>query len=164
MNTTYKYCVSPFKFAVAAATCIISLLLTAVQLYLQEWAATALFLIIALLFLAVAVINGSVITISPSGISRSFAFISLSRQSWSDIAEVGVIGTKVFNNKDSKRTGTRYIYFSNACLDDEGRFQLALKWPPKGMMYLQYTKERLESVQLLWEKKVESYNAGDVFF
>lgn len=159
-----QYFVSPFKLAVAACTSIFSFIIAGVQIYLGEGLAAILFLTIAILFLAVAAINGSVVAFSPSGVQKKLVFFTLSSLSWPDIKEVGVVGTRVFNGHHSERTGTRYIYFSTSSLSEEERFSLALKWPPKKMIYLQYSKARLETIQFLWEKRIDTYNAGDVFF
>lgn len=159
---THSYCIAPFKLAVSGLTSIVSFLMAGVQFYAKDWAGAVLFLIIALLFLAVAVINGSVITVDPSGIRKRFLSFSLGSLSWEEVAEVGVIGTRVFFRRPN-RTGTRYIYFSPEPLDENKRFRLALEWPPRKGFYLQYTEKRLEAVHLLWTKEIETYNAGDTF-
>ena len=122
-----------------------------------------LFGIGAVLFIFVAFLYGSTITLDAKGLSRSFFGIPICSVSWSEIAEVGVIGLKVFNNNDTKRTGTRYIYFSPLPLDKDSRFRLALEWPPRDMLYLYYSKERAAAVQSLWNRTIETYNAGNLF-
>ena len=159
-----QYCVSPFKLAVSICTSLFSFLMAGVQIFLREWPAVILFFSVAVIFFAVAAANGSLIVLSPEGIQKKLAFLTLATLDWSDIKEVGVIGTKVFNGNHPSRTGTRYIYLSTAAFTDQERFRLALAWPPRNMIYLQYSKERLETVQLLWEGKIDTYNAGDVFF
>ena len=152
------------KFAIALGTSIVSLALTVIALSMRRWAAALPLLLIALVFLYVMVLYGARISVTEKGVSRSFLHISMGILSWTDIQEVGVLGVKVFNGKTG-RTGRRYIYLSPERLDDKRRFSLALEWPPKDhrILFLQYTQERLDTIQTQWSKPVDAYNAGDIF-
>ena len=91
--------------------------------------------------------------------------IPIKTYSWDQIKEVGVVGTKVFNGTGkNKKPGRRYIYFSPEELDEDSRFQMTLEWPPsREILYCIYTKYHAEYVQLLWQKPIATYNAGDLF-
>lgn len=140
--------------------CVFLALLSAA---LHQWITLVLFSLIAAVFVAVGVLYGSTLTLDEQGLALHFFGVPLRTMPWSQVAEVGVVGLKVFNNNDAKHTGTRYIYFSPRKLDKDGRFRLALEWPPKDMFYLCYTRGRLTAVQTLLSGPVESYNAGDIF-
>lgn len=79
---------------------------------------------------------------------------------WEDIKEVGVIGTKVFPKTSSNKGGRKYIYFSPEELDEDSRFDLALKWPPK-IPYTSHSDAKLDAVMLIWRKPVAYYNTPD---
>jgi hypothetical protein len=120
--------------------------------------------VIVVLFGWFTISNGAVIIVAKDEIRKTFWGITLSRVSWAMVQEVGVVGTKIFKASDTKLQGERYIYLSPKKLDENERFQLALKWPPRNMVYFYYTKERMDQIQLIWDNVVDSYNAGDVFF
>lgn len=159
-----RYLVHTFKFVVALATCILSLILAGVMVYLHEWIALPFLALIFVVFAFVTVLYGSTISVDETGIHQAFLGISHRSVPWSDVREVGIVGLKVFNNNEPKLTGSRYIYFSPRTLDDAARFKLALEWPPKDMLYVSYTHQRVEEIQLLWNGPIETYNAGDAFF
>lgn len=129
-----------------------------------SWIAAAVFAAVAAVFVYVSVLYGSTLTLDEAGLRRSFFGLRLHTVPWSAIAEVGVVGLKVFNNNDPKRTGTLYLYFSPRALDKDSRFKLALEWPPRDMLYLCYTKDRAAAVRALWSGPIKTFNAGDLFF
>ena len=112
---------------------------------MHNWLALVLFSLFAAVFVVICVLYGSTLILDEQGLSLRFFGLPLRAMRWSEIAEVGVVGLKVFNNNDAKRTGTRYIYFSPRPLDKDARFRLALEWPPRDMLYLCYSKERLQA-------------------
>lgn len=161
---TYRYLIHPLKFAAALFTVVVCTFLAILAAGFHNWLALAVFTLAALVFVWVGVLYGSVLTLDAQGLSLRFCGVRLRAMRWSEVAEVGVVGLKVFNNNDPKRTGTRYIYFSPRRLDKDSRFRLALEWPPRDMLYLCYTRERLTAVQSLQSGTVEAFNAGDIFF
>lgn len=162
-TTKHQYLIHPLKFGVALCTIVVCILFAVSAALAGNWIPAALFGAVAVVFAFIAVLYGSTLTLDQQGLSRSFFGIPMHRIPWSDIAEVGVVGLKVFNNNDSKRTGTRYIYFSPQPLDKDERFRLALEWPPRNMLYLCYTKDRAVTVQSLWDRTIQTYNAGNIF-
>ncbi len=160
----YRYRVQTFKYLISAATAAAALIITIVMCYLSEWLGVLLFFVIVVLFGWFTISNGAVIIVAKDEIRKTFWGITLSRVSWAMVQEVGVVGTKIFKASDTKLQGERYIYLSPKKLDENERFQLALKWPPRNMVYFYYTKERMDQIQLIWDNVVDSYNAGDVFF
>ncbi len=161
---TNKFRVHTFKYLIAAVTVIVSLGVSALMCYLREWRGVIMFLLVALLFSWIAVMYGAVITISNDKIRMSFWGILMRERTWKEIKEVGVVGTNIFRVENGKYVGNRYIYFSTEGLDEDERFKLAMKWPPRKMIYLFYTKERLDQIQHIWDNEISSYNAGDIFF
>lgn len=123
-----------------------------------------MFLLVALLFSGIAVVYGAVVTVGNDEIRMSFLGIPMRENAWKDIKEVGVIGTNIFKEEKGKHSGSRYIYFSTERLDEDERFKMALNWPPGKMIYLLYTRERADRIQLIWDNEISSYHAGDIFF
>ena len=162
--TKYRYLIHPLKFAAALFTVVACTFLAILAATFRNWIMLLLFTVAAAVFVWVCVLYGSVLTLDAQGLVLRFCGFTLRTVNSSEVAEVGVVGLKVFNNNDPKHTGTRYIYFSPHRLDKDSRFRLALEWPPRDMLYLCYTKERLNAVQSLSSGTVETFNAGDVFF
>jgi len=160
----YSFCAHTSKFIIALTTAVASAFFAVLMLTLREYVGTLLFLLIAVLFAAVSVLYGTTVTLDKAGVSRSFGPFHKKELFWNDIVEVGVVGVKIFNNNDPKHTGSRYIYFSLHPLDEAARFKLAMEWPPRKMLYMAYSKKRMQAVQFLWNRPIESYNAGDIFF
>ena len=159
-----RFCIHIFKFLVALLTTVICLILTVVLLFLNEFIAAVFFGLIAALFTFVGLLYGSHLTINTVGVQRDFGPLFKKNYRWDEISEVGVVGVNIFNNNDPNHTGSRYIYFSPDSLDEDQRFRLALKWPPKDILYMAYSKERLAFVQSLWKLPIETYNAGELIF
>ena len=115
---------------------------------------TAVFAVIAVLNLKRIVISEEKIEVRPlPGKAKVYT--------WADISEVGVIGTKVFPKTASNKGGRKYIYFSPKELDEDSRFDLALKWPPK-IPYTSFSNAKLEAVSFIWQKEIAYYNTGDM--
>lgn len=154
-----KYFADPYKFGVALGTVAVCLVLCLWNVLRGEprglW-----FLLPALPFVYVAWLYGAVIETSPEGVSQKRVGVPARTLAWPEVAEMGVVGTKVFNRGSPNKTGALYIYFSPVALDEESRFQLALKWPPKEQLYMLYLKERMDAVRPLWFGKVQAYNTG----
>lgn len=158
-----NYCVNIYKLIAAALCCVIFAVL-AVLLFLWKanWIAF-IFLILCVVYGAVALQNGAVIQVNRKGVSRRFPRKGLSMD-WEHIAEVGVAGLRVLHGEGKKYTGARYIYFSEKPLSEEERFDLCLKWPPKDILYFQFSYKRIAAVQKLWEKDITMFNTGDLRF
>lgn len=154
------FCIDPAKLALSGFTVISGLVLGITFLTLRNWAGAGLMFLIMLLFLRQAYIYGPWISVTPDGIRKHIFGRTLKLVRWEDVAEVGVVGTKVFNKLTPDKTGAMYIYFSPKTLNEEERFQLALDFPPKDMLFLRHEKEREDIVQVLWNTKMVGYNIG----
>ena len=157
-----EYVLDPIKFGVSCATVSICVLLAAF-LFLRGERAGLFFLLPALPFVYVASVYGSRLIVSPEGLilSRPWKKEAVSLP-WSSVKEMGVVGTKVFNHGNADKTGSLYIYFSEKSLTEDERFRTALEWPPKDMLFLLYTKERMDAIRPLWTGKVQAYNTGEL--
>lgn len=130
--------------------------------YRALWPEAIVFLLLASLFLLITCRYLSVAVITRDGVELRLFSILRRRQDWSEIREVGIIGENVFLRSRQKGPGTLYVYFSPVELSEEERFQLAVKWPPKNMIYMNYLPERFEKIQYYWGKPVAKYNVGDL--
>jgi hypothetical protein len=131
-------------------------------LFTSLWLEAAVFIVIGLAFSVVVYLYGSTVVVSPEGVSLRFLFINRLTLKWSDIKEVGVIGENIFNQGNKKKTGMKYIYFSDKAFTEKERFQLGVNWPPRHMPYMIYSEERAAVIQYLWDKKFALYNVEDL--
>ena len=156
-----KYRIDTLKAVVSTATLLFCFTISISMIIIQRMGSAAVFFFIGLLFLKPIITYGAIITVEPSGIRCSILSKTLKSFSWDEIAEVGIAGTKIFNKKDSKRAGTLYIYISKESLTEEGRFDMMLDWPPKDIIFLTYSKQRLDAIQMIFSSKIQTYNTGD---
>lgn len=157
-----KYFVNPVEFTAAISTVIVAFTMAFSLLYIKRPVSALFFFGIALLFLKVSFTTGAKITISPEGITRSVLGKATKTLTWDEITEVGVAGSRIFNKGSKEKCGTLYIYFSKTPMDDQERFQMMLKWPPKDKLYLQYDQYRMDFIQALYNQKVHTYNTGSL--
>lgn len=159
-----RYIVYPLQLIVSLATIAIAAPLAITTWIMKSIGTAILFTCITLLFILISLSNGSVISIGPEGISRSVLGKITKTLRWEEIAEVGVAGSKVFRQLNKQKTGTMYIYFSEETMTEDERFQMMFNWPPKGKLYLQYKKPRIESIRAFWKGTITTYNTGDLKF
>ena len=180
----HRYIVHPAKLAASLPTGILLLWGGVAQLSTRLWWCGLLFIAFGVLFLLVAALYGRVVHVGPSGVRWTLLGRELRSRTWEQIGEIGVVGTRVFNGSGGRNAapsgqsgreglfgpakrshiGTPYLYFSEESLTEEQRFTLALKWPPRNMIFLRFTAERVAYVQSSSRKYVEHYNTGDLPF
>ena len=172
----------PTKALVAGLTAVVLVLAGGQLLFSGRWYGV-IFLLLGVVFILITAIYGRVVAVSAGGVRSSLLGMSWKSLDWDQIGEIGVIGTRVFNNADphqgaggGKKTartalynknpsiGTPYIYFSPYALTDEQRFRLALEWPPRGMIFLRFSPDRIEKVQQLSLREIVRYNVGNLQF
>ena len=157
-----KYFVNPIEFTAAISTVAIAAVIACCLLYIRRPVSALVFFVIALLFFKVSLTAGAIITINPNGINRSVLGKVRNTFTWDEISEVGVAGSRIFNKGNKEKSGTLYIYFSKTPMTDEERFQMMLKWPPKDKIYLEHDKYRMDFIQTMYGKKVQTYNTGSL--
>lgn len=154
------YFVSPREFAVSAATAAGSAAIAVICIILGRYLSALVFAVITLVFLKMTLDAGARLSVGQTGITRRL-FGKITHQiSWEELSEVGIAGSKVFNKGNPAKTGTVYIYFSKEPMDDQERFNMMLKWPPKDKLYLSYNRSRLDFVKTVSGKEITGYNIG----
>ena len=114
------------------------------------------------IFACLALLNGATIHVDEAGIYKSiFGFVTV-QWKWEEIHELGVCGTRVFNIHHPEKTGSLYIYFSRNKMNEQERFDMIFKWPPRDKVYFVYNKKHLKALQMLSDGKIEAYNVGDL--
>lgn len=151
----------PLKAAICFLTVTMAVLLGICLVYLGRPGSAAVFFCIGLVFFFVSVPYASVIAIDEHGLARRFLWMELLRIPWAEIAEVGIVGTKVFNHMNKKKTGTLCIYFSKKQMTEADHFNMLLRWPDNEIPFLAYDSQRLLAVQMCWTGEITYYNAGD---
>lgn len=158
------YLVDTFKAAVSIATVLFSLMIVLSLIILSRLGSAAVFFLIGLLFVKPVLTYAASVRVDQAGVRSFLPWKTLQSYTWDEVGEVGVAGTKLFTRKDSKNTGSLYIYISKTALTDEDRFDMMLHWPPKDRVYLTYSKQRLDEIQMRFSNRIQTYNAGDLHF
>lgn len=120
------------------------------------------FVLLGLLFLAVAVNSATVVLISRKGVECVPVFGRKKSLEWSEIREVGILGTSFLFKENKGKRNRKYIYFSSEKLDEDLRFKLMAAWPSSKVPYITFSKKHFEEVQLLWQKEILFYNVGNL--
>ena len=155
-----NYFVNPLELAIAAATAAGSGAIAGVCLFLGRFLSALVFLAIALLFFKIALDAGAKISVGKDGVSRRLLGKTTHSFKWEEIAETGAAGSKILNKGNPNKTGTVYIYFSPTALDDNDRFDMMLRWPPKDKLYLRYSEARLNFIKTVCGMDIVGYNIG----
>lgn len=127
-----------------------------------KWVLASLFTILFLLyFYRSFFIDGAIVRMDENGVQKNILGFREKSMKWDEIQEFGIIGTNVFQTKFFKWSGKKYIYFSTQKMIEKERFDMCLKWPPKGKIFLIYNPVRFEYVLQKCNKKPVYYNVGD---
>ena len=153
----------PLKLCVAAVVAAGASILAVVEFIIGETAMGVILLCVALLFVGVALYEGQTITIDENGVRRCLLGKENLCWRWEDIREIGVAGAKALGGSKHHH-GTLYIYFSQEHMREEDRMRMMLRQPVKDKILLQYTRQRMDAVQMYWSSTVETWNAGDLQF
>ena len=81
----YSFMISPFKFLISLITAVFSLILAIAMIPISRPGSFALFLLIAILFFVIAIINGSRICMDEQKVSRMLFHFTFESYSWDDI-------------------------------------------------------------------------------
>ena len=158
----HRFLVNPPRLVVSLGILLVLAVLTGVMIHLGRPLSIGIFGALTLIYAAVALEQGAVITVGPEGVERHVLGVLRKRLRWDQIGEIGVGGTRVLRDPDSKRVGTLYLYFSEKALTEEERFQLLLRWPHWNQCYLLFSHARVRAVQMLWDREIQTCNVGDL--
>jgi len=159
-----RFIVYPFKLLASLLCTLCFAIVAAAMVAVDRIGAAWAFGAFGLVYLVPAALSGMTVELNTEGVQQSLLGLPLRRWRWDEIAEIGVVGTKVFNPQHPEKTGALQLYFSRQALTEEQRFELALKWPPLDKIYMVYDQKRGFAVQLYWSGKIETYNTGDLRF
>lgn len=162
MEEKKRFMVDFGKVAVSVTVSIFLLVILIVMIIENQMTSAVIFLLISIIYLREALKNAPFVSFDEDGVSKRLFGRCLMHMNWSEINEVGVIGTKVFNHNKPEKTGRMYLYFSKDLISEENRFEFMLKWPPKNIIYSLYQEEQVESLRSVWDGKIETYNVGDL--
>lgn len=157
-----KYLSDPVKCMVCATVSIFMIGMCFVMYQLGRMVSLAIFAVISLLYGFNALRFGTIVEIGPDAVIATKYLFKKKVLKWSDISQVGVCSTTVFRAKKNPKGSSLYIFFSEQPIESEkDLFGMILRWPPKKLIYMQYTQKRIYHVQLCWNKKIALYNTGD---
>lgn len=128
-----------------------------------ETVGAAVFAILGVLFFREFLKSARNVSISRKGVESSFFGLKKRFLSWEQIAEMGLIGEKVFSKKENK-TGDKYMYFATHKRTADERFQMIVAWPPvDDTIYVEYTAQLMEKAQFFYKHQFETYNVRDLY-
>ena len=153
----------PIKLGTAIAIVCVSAFIAVVEFIIGENLMGVILLAVALLFVGVSIYEGQTITVDKDGVRRRILGRENRFWPWESIREVGVAGAKALGGSKNHH-GTLYIYFSQEKMTAEDRMSMMLRQPVKDKILLQYTRERMDAVQMHWSAKIETWNAGSLQF
>lgn len=150
------------KMVAALLACGILLLFCGAFAANGFWAVAVCCLLLGLVYATISVRNGALVHIDETSVLRRTLGIRGKTLVWDEIREVGVVGTKIIHNRNGRRTGTKYIYFSKREMTEEERFDMCLKWPPRDVIYIHYSLKKIHFVQKIWSGRIKLYNTGEL--
>ena len=153
--------VNTTKAIVGLLSGLMFLTLGAVALHLRLFVFAAITLVLSCIYLFLALRNGDTLLLSSDGISRLSFGRERAHWNWESIQEYGVIGLRLFGSEKAIENGTKYVYFSETPMDDDQRFQMALKWPPKKCAYALYSDELLHNAKLRLDLEPVYFNTSE---
>lgn len=162
MRKKCRFTVDFGKAVLSTAVCVFLFLIAGIMLPKERYGSAAVFVVLAVPFVCEAVRNFVQVGFDTEGVYESICGKCVRRMPWDAVQEAGVCGIKAFHKKNAKKTGRRYIYFSQEQLSDAKRFDMILKWPPRKQIYLLYVYDRVEALRRVWDGKLVLYNEGDI--
>lgn len=161
MKNDYISFRNPFKAVVSALALLFLSGYGIFFLLRKRLLAGIVFCGLAVIFIIVFISLSAYTTINKDGITQRIFGIRKNFIRWSDVREVGIIGSKVFNNNPEK-AGTLYYYFSPRILSEQDRFNLMVKGIPKDIILTLYNESKIERIQYLWNSPITLYNVGNL--
>ena len=155
-----KYRVNTAMFVLSIVYSVFLVTISVTLAVMARPLSAVIFFLIALPFFFLTYRYGSTVRITDEGISLCFLKKERMKMKWNEIGEITVCGQKIFNAGNKKKCGTLYIIISREKLDDDKRFNMMLKWPPRDRIYFRFSKEGLFNIQLHYTTPVEKYNIG----
>lgn len=157
-----KYFVNNVMFIFGLSYFVVLVAVAIALFTISRPGSAAIFLALALSFGFIGFRYGSTVEFGDDGVTLKFLGITRRSIRWKDLKDVCVCGTKVLNRMNKERTGTIYMIFSDKHIPENRLMDMMLRWPPKGKIYLKFTRDRFLSLQMHWSKPVQKFNIGSL--
>ncbi|MBR6085781.1 MAG: hypothetical protein IKP61_09255 [Spirochaetales bacterium] len=157
-----KHLVNNVMFIVGVSYFVVLVAVSIALLTISRPVSALIFFLIALPFVLLAFRYGSTVTFDENGVNLRFLGIKRNQIRWKDLKDVCVCGTRVLNRINRNKCGTIYMIFTDKHIPENKLLDMMLKWPPKGKIYLKFTKDRLLEVQMHWSRPVQKFNIGSL--
>lgn len=149
----------PFQLVFSVVSLLLLLTLTGVYLDIQNYAAAVIFAVLLGLYGYFNWNTLCFVKIDDQGITRSLLGVKQYALSWGEISEAGVLFPNVAKRLGpNKRPSQCSIYVSKQKMDSETRLEACVNWPPKEVIELGYTPERLRELCARWDRKLILFN------
>lgn len=115
-----------------------------------------IFVPFAVLFVVLAAGYGSIVRTRNGCLEHIFLGICIRKMDISGIVEIGIADTDTLSKRKLFRKLHTYIYCSECSMDEQERFMMSVKWPPKDKIYIRYTDHNLRALRKFWDGPIEN--------
>ena len=157
-----KHLVNNVMFILGLSYFLVLVAVSIALLTISRPVSALIFFLVSLPFLFLVFRYGSTVMIDDYGVSLKFLGIKRKQIRWKDLKDVCVCGTRVLNRMNRNKCGTLYMIFTDKHIPENKLLDMMLKWPPKGKIYMKFTKDRLLEVQMHWSRPVQKFNIGSL--
>ena len=156
----HKYIGYPFKGAFYMLCMLFMLFMALSYLVMNYWLASAIFGGIFILFVWVFSGHCNRIIIDDNGITQYiFYFIKDKYYSWDDVKDVGIAYTEPLQRRGKKKGSVKCaFYFSTEQRTPKELMKLCISWPPREVIHMGYSEQKLQTVLEHWTKPISLYN------
>lgn len=124
------------------------------------WGLAAIFGVLFLIYFGIIVLYVGIIHITEEGVRLTLFGRTIRSQSWDDIEEVCVLGTKIGPSM-RKNPGTLFYCFFTEKQNEDSRFSVALRWPPFfRYTYVEHTDKTELAILKYWPDEIKTCNIG----
>ena len=145
-----RYIINPQKAGLCLFACLVFLFLFFLLLPEGKLLLSVICLLLCILYAYFTCRFLIYLEIDEKGVRNRFLGRTYHDIPWDEIREVGIANMKILNNRQKKKVGELYLYFSKDTMTEEERLGMCLHWPPDDIRYMRYSVSRLKAVQKYW--------------
>lgn len=156
----HKFLGYPFK-GIFYLICMLFMLFMALSyLFMTYWLAAAVFGGIFALFCWVFTGNCNRIEMDDKGITQYFLYFFKNKHyDWGEIKDIGIAYTDPLQRRNKKKGSVKCaFYFSDEQRTPKELMKLCISWPPREVIHMGYSENKLQAVLEYWDKPITLYN------
>lgn len=160
MHDRARFLVDPLKCFAGAATFVVLAVVAVVLVVMGEYLSAAIFFAVGVLFIPETLPYAGIVSIDATGVHCARLGRAPLSLAWSDVAEVGAAGSRVFRHGKESSPGRIYFYFSPVEMTDDDRFNMMFRFPPKDKVVLRSSDAARRALRQYWSGPVQEYQTG----